>query len=308
MITTASTGTTFTPTIITIFRSWWFDPLIASLSFFTSIMIYSYHELKEKKSCYKNWSEFLWGKGVDPNDARPSLNMSLFAYWIGVSMWVNVVPPPSSCASSYSTCDMDHPSNIPVPDGIPNLFSLQSIGYLLLEVSSGIILYDTIFFFVHLAVHECKFIGSITKHYEHHKAMKYLEARHVLRHSFLDGMLQVLVNIIVQRYTFWGNVKSRFARMLHNIIVTMMLTESHSASEYPNLFKWWCVGVREHRNHHLGNNHYYFGHHYKNDDEDGGKKQRMIGRGHSHHFQQFFGHWDHLWDLYLEQNQKKKVP
>merc|ERR1712038_3232 len=101
-------------------------------------------------------------------------------------------------------------------------------------------------------MHECKFLSTIFQHHEHHKATKNLEARHVLRHSLMDGTFQVLVNIAVQRHTPWGYVKSRLARALHNIIVTAMLTESHSASSYPNLFRWWCVGVRDHRKHHLG--------------------------------------------------------
>merc|ERR1712232_406000 len=88
--------TTINRDIAGIYRSWWFDPFVASLSFFTSIMIYSNYELKEGKSCYRNWAEFLWGKGVDKNDARASLNMSLFAYWVGILIWVQIVPPPSS--------------------------------------------------------------------------------------------------------------------------------------------------------------------------------------------------------------------
>ena len=321
----ASTLTTAISTTVTnIFRAWWFDPFIASLSFFLSIMFYSYHELREGKSCYKNFSEFLWGKGVDKIDDRPSLNLSLFAYWVFVLMWVNIVPPPTTTttsAMSLSYNNNDHTYNCSdtiivdathafsscqekakwehsgIPDGIPNSFA--SLGYLFLEVLIGIFFYDTIFFAIHLAMHhESKFLPTTIKamlnHKEHHKSTQYLEARHVLRHSLLDGMLQVMVNIAVQRYTPWGIVKSRLARMVHNIIVTMMLTESHCASSYPNFFKFWCVGVREHRNHHLGGGHH--------DDVVNNGVNRQY---HHHHYQQFFGHWDALRDWYLTQKHDK---
>ncbi len=301
--------------ILAVYRSWWFDPLIASLSFFSSIMIYSYYELKEGKSCYRNWSEFLWGRGIDKADTRPSLTMSLFAYWVGILIWVQLVPPPfdgdvhndatflhqlfttkndiatvatataATAATAAATVASATANQISIPDGLPSSF--QSIIYLLSEVISGIVLYDTIFFFIHFAMHECKFIASLTQHFEHHKVTKNLEARHVLRHSLMDGILQVLVNISVQRRTPWGRVKSRFARCWHNVFVTMMLTESHTASSYPNFFRWWCVGVREHRNHHLNK---YYKLLKRNDDNAEGRK----GSFHFHRYQQFFGHWDYL--------------
>jgi len=289
-----NTSLIITESLTSMFRSWWFDPLVASIGFFASIMIYTHFEFKEGKSSYKSWREFLWGKGIDHIDARPSLNMSLFAYWVGVLIWVNVVPPPTLMSVPGGDNNNNPRQYIQhsIPDGIPT--SISSLSYLLLEVVSGILLYDAIIFFIHLAMHECPYIAWLTKHSEHHKATKNLEARHVLRHSLIDGSLQVLVNIFVQRYTPWGYVKSRFARVLHNLIVTMMLTESHSASSNPNLFKWWCVGVREHRNHHLGI------YRKKESRDDKGKLHY-----HNHRFQQFFGHWDYLWELYLSSTVKE---
>ena len=294
--------------ITTAFRSWWFDPLIASLSFITSIMIYSHYELVEGKSCYNNFSQLLFSKGIDKTDTRNSLSMSLITYWIGILIWVQLVPPPSSPIESvvgddvYMHMPMSwnstihvHTTTIPttnnsIPDGIPN--SLSTLSYLVTEVITGIFLYDTIFFFIHYAMHEFKIFAKLTNHREHHKAIKNLEARHVLRHSLIDGILQVLVNIAVQRHTPWGNVKSRLARILHNVIVTAMLTESHTASSYPNLFRWWCVGIRNHRNHHLGT-------------AEGGRRSNDEGEVEFNsyyyphrHYQQFFGHWDYLRELY----------
>lgn len=63
--------------------------------------------------------------------------------------------------------------------------------------------------------------------------------------------MQVLVNIAVQRYNLWGSIKSRTARALHNLILTWMLTESHTFASNLNIFRKYFKGVREHRHHHL---------------------------------------------------------
>lgn len=234
------------------FFSWWFDPLVASLGFMISIYVYTYYEILSGTSSYKSFRDFLWSKGSG-KDSRRSLMMSLVVYWIGILIWKHVVPSPGE-----------------LPSGIPH--SLSSFNYLVIEIFMGIIQYDAYFFLLHWAMHECKFLNVICEHKEHHRARKTLEARHVLRHSFFDGSMQVLINIAVQRHTPWGLVKSRMARVLHNIIVTWMLTESHSPAPYPNVFRKHFVGVREHRRHHLCDG----------DDE----------YGRFHRYQQFFGYLD----------------
>jgi hypothetical protein len=96
----------------------------------------------------------------------------------------------------------------------------------------------------------------------------------------LDGSLQVLVNILVQRRTPWGVVKTRLARGLHNFFVIWMLVESHSASNIPCIWRSLLVGVREHRLHHLGSTDPY---------------------GKNHRFQQFFGYLDELRAVFSSQ-------
>ena len=236
------------------FCSWWFDPMIATLGFMISIYVYTLAELHSGTSSYKSFREFLLSKGSGI-DTRWSLSSSLIVYWTGILIWIQIVPPPKG----------------EMPLGIPNSF--LSLLHLMTEVLTGIIQYDAYFFFIHWALHECSFLRFIL-HKEHHKASKNLEARHVLRHSFFDGALQVLVNIAVQRYTIFGTVKSRLARALHNIIVTWMLTESHTPSPYPNVFRKYCIAVREHRKHHLC---------------DGDQQY-----GKFHRYQQFFGYLDDL--------------
>lgn len=77
-----------------------------------------------------------------------------------------------------------------------------------------------------------------------------VEARDTLRHGLWDGSLQVLVNILVQRHSAWGTVKSRLARALHNVLITWRLAESHTASPFPNKWRRFFVGEREHCYHH----------------------------------------------------------
>jgi len=165
-----------------------------------------------------------------------------------------------------------------VSDGIPHDFA--SFCYLCFEIVSGIILYDFLFFWVHWAMHDISFLKKI--HKTHHSKLR-VEAKDVLRHSFIDGSLQVIVNIIVQRHTPWGIVKSRLARAIHNFVVIWMLTESHTSAPSYDIFRWWCVGVREHRLHHLGK---------EGIRREKGEKKAFYGRYHRH--QQFFGYLDDL--------------
>lgn len=230
-------------------QSWWFDPLLATVGFTIPIHVYTYKEIQTGSSVYKNHIDVFASKGVG-DDQRHSLTLSLVAYWVGIIIWVRVVPKPADA----------------LPLGIPHSFS--SLAILMVEVVSGIILYDAYFFFVHWAMHECKALHYLSQHEEHHR-QKILEARHVLRHSLADGSLQVIVNIIVQRFNPWGSVKSRLARALHNVIVTWMLTESHTSSPQPNVFRKYFVGVRNHRSHHLSGNR-------------------------KHTYQQFFGYLDEI--------------
>ena len=66
-----------------------------------------------------------------------------FLYWVFVLLWVTVVPPPGL-----------------IPDGMPS--SASGAAYLLLEVVSGIVAYDALFFAVHWGLHAHDFGGCTT--------------------------------------------------------------------------------------------------------------------------------------------------
>jgi sterol desaturase/sphingolipid hydroxylase (fatty acid hydroxylase superfamily) len=238
-------------------RAWWFEPLVATSSFTLAIHLYWYEE--RRRGLSRN-NRLLDTFVLEAGDHYHTLG----AYWLGIWLLKCVIQKPD------------------LPDGIPT--DLESVLNLLAEVVAGICMYDALFFFVHWAMHEIPFLRNF--HMRHHDVLENtLEARDVLRHSVLDGALQVLCNIIVQQANPWGSRKSRCARVLHNVIVTWMLTESHTSSPSPNIWRRFCVGVREHRLHHLGI-----------------LKSDSYGRFHRH--QQFFGYLDNLRAWMVEQHHR----
>jgi len=89
---------------------WWVDPLVASLSF----------------------ALWVWGwwiaEGYTPRPGRPPhITSALIAYWVGVYAWTCVVEPPRG-----------------VGHGCPT--NARSAAYLALEVASGVVSYDFLFF------------------------------------------------------------------------------------------------------------------------------------------------------------------
>lgn len=288
-----------------IFRAWWFDPLVATVCFGAFINVYWYQERKLGLSCNDKFAEtckshrrlclLLFTVLLDTDDARllPIDSTHLFpfisawllflpggfglgplfnsaaAYWIGIFFWKLVVPP----AAPF------------IPDGVPS--NVSELTYLLTEVVTGIVLYDAVFFFLHWAMHEIPYLR--TWHARHHDRPEgTLECRDTLRHGIMDGSLQVLINILVQRQNPWASPKSRLARAMHNIIVIWMLTESHTNSPVPYIWRRWFVGVREHRLHHYG-----------------ALKQGAYGKHHRH--QQFFGYLDDTRARWTERKWRARI-
>ena len=203
-------------------RAWWIDPLLATAGFGHAIHMYLKQERKLGLAYYEPFP------GV--------MTQSLATYWIGIMIWKTFVAPPA-------------PS---LPDGIP--VDCRSLLFLIWEVVSGIVCYDFFIFFWHWASHEIPCLRSF--HRRHHNSPQpgQLGSRDVLRHSLADGTMQVLINILVQRRVMLGGpVKSRLSRAVHNVVVTWMLTESHTASPEPRVFRrfgWLFQGIRDHRGHH----------------------------------------------------------
>lgn len=145
---------------------------------------------------------------------------------------------------------------------------VPSVDRLLFEVVEGILYYDFIFFWIHLAMHKLPKFSWFFQHHVHHD-QKLLCANEVQHHSFIDGSLQVIVNIIVQNMSVYGPLfyaghglrKHFLSRLLHNVVITYMLTETHAGYD-----GWWCMhnlcpmlvgGAKLHEVHHRVGNLYY---------------------------------------------------
>lgn len=245
-------------TLLAILRAWWFDPFIASLSFLGFINLYWFYELKCGLTKFDGYVEW------DLRFLMTAHTKSAIGYWIGIFLLGTI---------QGQTRTME--------DGIPCCMS--DLLYLTTEVVSGIVAYDFVFFFIHWAMHEVPSLRFM--HAKHHDAesRQLLECNDVLRHSLLDGLIQVLVNIAVQQRTPWWCRKSRCARAIHNLLVAWMLTESHTTSPEPYIWRNWFVGVREHVYHHTGT-------------DDG-----ML------RYQQFFGYLDNLRLNYVVRHQRRRT-
>ena len=97
---------------------------------------------------------------------------ALIVYWLGVSLWVSVVPTVKGAA-----------------DGCPS--DAHSFAHLMAEVASGIVAYDFLFFWIHLLMHTNKTVSWLTAHEQHHRYAHEESAHRTVNHSVVDGALQV---------------------------------------------------------------------------------------------------------------------
>lgn len=134
---------------------------------------------------------------------------------------------------------------------IPEFRTLPSLFRFITELSTGIILYDFIFWFIHLSLHKVPLFYKYI-HSTHHTHTQ-LSACITVKHSLIDAALQVGVNILVQNISFFGN-KHIVSRLCHNILITYMLMEIHTEYNLPwalhNIFPSIFGGSLRHRYHH----------------------------------------------------------
>ena len=299
---------------MSVFYTWWFEPALVTACFAFFINWYWYYE----RNVYQVSAASTFRSTVYWDMYNGPLLQSFLSYWIGIYFWTHIVPP----------------SSRNIPDGIPQ--NLSDCGELILQIGMGIIYYDAIFFVLHWMMHEIpifrrfharhhdyqviqrstsenglhsnvanRLAAAETKQGQRETKTLMMECRQTLCHSFVDGALQVLVNILVQRQLWipmylqspqlqqqggmivmtWV-VKSRLARVIHNVIIIWMLTESHSAAPTPYIWRRYFIGCREHYIHHtmLLNSKSSTG--AKN-----GIQQHRLQRM---RYQQFFGYLDDL--------------
>ncbi|GMI17993.1 hypothetical protein TrLO_g9054 [Triparma laevis f. longispina] len=195
-----------------------FEAYVASFSFVTWIALLSFY----KFSCTSSSNSLTWLKNAHE--------------------WFN---PLASYLGSIYVYHQFHPHPA-LPETAP------SLGTLTLELTFGIFLYDFLMYWVHYLMHESAWSGH---RYHHRTRGKDIEPVETVQHGYLDGAAQVVVNVIVQQISPFGFGNKHFlSRLLHNILVTYLLTESHSGLDekwmthrlYPNLFG----GAKRHQQHH----------------------------------------------------------
>jgi hypothetical protein len=153
------------------------------------------------------------------------------------------------------------------------------------EVFYSIFMYDFIFYFIHRFMHATAHIPWIRECFQHHvhhdpvqissnkdkmrlnqaaRQRGGMIASQVQHHSVVDAFLQVATNIVVQNMTTpWYGRRHSLSRLVHNIVITYMLTEIHAGYD-----GWWSMhnifpinillgGAKNHELHHrYGNGHY----------------------------------------------------
>jgi len=137
-----------------------------------------------------------------------------------------------------------------------------TFGVLVAEVAFGVFLYDLCFAPVHLFMHKGPLKEMRSVHgYHHRHSNGSLNPVETVQHSYVDGTLQVMVNIFVQHISPFGGPKHVLSRIIHNVLVTYMLSESHSGYNFSwmthNIWPEFLGGSPRHERHHKDGRVYY---------------------------------------------------
>ena len=141
----------------------------------------------------------------------------------------------------------------------PTFVEAPTLMQFAVEVSLGVFLYDLLFYPFHRAFHTGPISAWRRLHGRHHRYGGEEEHAHnaceTVQNSYLDAGIQVFINIFVQNVSPWGFAhKHPLSRVAHNLIVTYLLTESHSGYDLPfqshNLFPGLLGGSPRHEEHH----------------------------------------------------------
>jgi len=146
----------------------------------------------------------------------------------------------------------------PLPELAP------TFGVFAIETLFGVWLYDLCYFPLHWIMHNTNILPQLRKcHTYHHRhpSSHSLNSLEVVQHSYLDGFMQVVVNIVVQHISPFGGPKHTLSRLFHNLIVTYLLAESHSGYDLPwmshRIYPELLGGAPRHDKHHQVGKVYY---------------------------------------------------
>jgi len=124
------------------------------------------------------------------------------------------------------------------------------------DVTCGLLIYDALFFFGHLAMHKIPFLYRRV-HAKHHE-VKEVRAGDIVRLSLAEEVMEVGYSIMALNAMSAHPV----ARSLYNIVIVFLLTELHCGFDFPwtpqNVIPGGlATGSRRHHYHHRNGRHYY---------------------------------------------------
>mmetsp|Transcript_30600 Transcript_30600/g.62459 ORF Transcript_30600/g.62459 Transcript_30600/m.62459 type:complete len:284 (-) Transcript_30600:273-1124(-) len=222
-----------------------FEAEVASFGFFASIAFFSSLHLALGEERTKA-SRFDGKMPTKPFEWAEPRNWQL---------WFN---PLGSYLGSIWLYHMFLHEKAPPPEFAP------SFGVLCGELAFGIWLYDLLFYPIHYAYHNSNFGQMRRMHGYHHRISSHaLNSLETVQHSYIDGFLQVFVNIVVQQISPFGGFghKHFMTRVLHNLLVTYLLSEAHSGYDLPwmshRILPEFLGGAPRHERHHHDGRVYY---------------------------------------------------
>lgn len=152
------------------------------------------------------------------------------------------------------------------------------------ELLFGVFLYDMCFFPIHWLMHKSSWGPLRRVHgYHHRTSSNALNSLETVQHSYVDGFLQVAVNIFVQQISPFGGFghKHVMSRLAHNVLVTYLLSEAHSGYDLNwmshRIFPEFLGGAPRHEKHHHDGRVYYQ-QYFKYLDDFFGHTEDKIGR------------------------------
>ena len=141
--------------------------------------------------------------------------------------------------------------------GAPGDFTATRI---CLEVLLSVLGYDLLFFVVHKSWHTPGmprwYRALHDDHHDHYQSVhKPLHVMASFHHHFCDAAVQVMINAGLQQVVGLGTYRHTMSKLLHNMVVTYLIVESHSGMDLPFmthrwLFPDWWGGAPAHQKHH----------------------------------------------------------
>lgn len=188
-------------------EQWWFkhdsfEPVWATLSFslWTNVFMFMDYYMQDK------FGKFL----INPKNREPEKTYDDVLHRIVGFVYL----------APLLVYDVLFPRRM-LPEECPSFFQL------LLGLALGIFVYDLIFFPLHILFHKGpKWLQKL--HKRHHEVSP-LVAPEVIRHSLIDGTMQVVVNIVTLKLLRLHPLN----RAVHNFVITYLLTEIHAGYDMP---------------------------------------------------------------------------